>query len=331
MPWNPSLRLPPPLDMIAKWKLEFNSPHQPDEDESAALFPLRVPEWELFMNSYDEMAVCWVGHSTLYVKMAGGIRILSDPVFSHRISPFPWFSPTRYVPVPFEIDQMPMPHIIMLSHDHYDHLDAPSIKAIEAHAKKIGEYPNYLVGLGLEKFLTEQFDINPDRITSFDWWQSTSLNFPKDHHETGQLTAQFVPAQHWSGRLGDNMERLWGGFVITDSAHQKFYFVGDTGWDEALFSEIAERIGPVDLAAIPIGAYKPRWFMRPQHIDPKEAHRIHQMVKSKFSIGIHWGTFILTDEAITEPKNRIEQIRQDAGDDGTNFIVLQHGQSIPIS
>jgi len=343
LPWTDAIRLPPPLELIAKWKLQFAGPAYPSDEDSVRMFPRVKPDWSQVMNSDDELSITWVGHSTCYVKMAGGMRVLTDPVFSHRITPFPWFSPTRYVPVPFEILEMPMPHTILISHDHFDHLDAPSIRAIEAEVVRRdgGDVkPVYMVGLGLAGFMRDEFGIDKDRIFEFDWWQSLRFTFNKQTSRlllddpTGELPSHssvqvmFLPSQHWSGRATSSMRTLWGGFHLLDSASQSFYYVGDTGWNPSLFSHIASRIAPVDLAVIPIGAYKPRWFMRPQHVSPKEAQWIHEAVQSKFSVGVHWGTFILTDEPLLEPKNKLEAIRDVLDDDGTQFITIAHGQTI---
>ncbi len=314
--------LPPPILSIAKWKWEAlgKTPSIPSSDQLTQIFPVQKPEWD---NDADGISVTWIGHSTVYIRMSDGMSVLTDPLLFPTITPFGPFSPKRYVDVPFDITDMPKPNLILISHDHYDHLDEPSIKAIENMYTNDDDEDNpvYVVGLGLKEFMQSRFDIGSERIIELDWWQE---------HQYGSLTIRFLPAQHWSGRILDYMQRLWGGFLLTDSAHKKLYYTGDTGYDDTLFAEVAERIAPVDVALIPIGAYSPRWFMHPQHINPDEANVIHQMVGSRNSIAVHWGTFVLADEPLLEPKERLEAIRAEI-DDGSRFLCLQHGQTITFN
>lgn len=309
------------LNTICSW--EGKAPAPPSDFLRKEWFPLEKPNWEQHKKS-GSIAVTWLGHASCFVTMPSGCSVLTDPVFSHRASPVQWAGPARYVPVPCRTQEIPTPHIILISHDHYDHLDVQSITDLESQAKTNGKHlPVYAVGLGLKSWFLDTFKgtITEDRVFEYDWWQKHSL--------PNGITIEFVPAQHWGSRNHfDKLTRLWGGFVVTDSG-RKFYFAGDTGFNEELFTEIGNRHGPIDLAAIPIGAYEPRWFMSPQHISPEEAYQVHTLINSKHSFGIHWGTFILTDEPLIEPKQIIEA-EVAKSDNPSPFITLKHGQTISL-
>jgi L-ascorbate metabolism protein UlaG (beta-lactamase superfamily) len=226
----------------------------------------------------------WLGHATIALKI-GDARILTDPHFSERASPFSWIGPKRLHPAPVPIADLGRIDYILISHNHYDHLDLPSLRQI---AKQEGGPPLMLVPLGVDRWLRgEGFD----RVLGLDWWQQS---------KQGSFQFHFVPAHHWSGRgLFDRNKTLWGGWVLEHPGF-RFYFAGDTGWSDDVHA-IAKRFAPFDLAAIPVGAYEPRWFMANQHINPHEAVRMHQALGQPLSLGIHWGTFQLTDEAYEDP------------------------------
>jgi L-ascorbate metabolism protein UlaG (beta-lactamase superfamily) len=266
-------------------------------------------------------SLTWLGHASCFVRL-GETTLLTDPVFSARCSPVQFSGPLRYVAVPCPAAEIPTPGFVLISHDHYDHLDYNTITALEDNAVVHGRpRPVYVMGLGLKSWFVSNFGIEDSRLVELDWWQSYS---PSTH-----LSIDFVPAQHWGKRsLLTHMDHLWGGFVVKDAqAGKSFFFAGDTGFSEQLFAEIGNRYGPVDMAAIPIGAYEPRWFMAPQHVDPEQAHAIHRLVKAKHSVGIHWGTFILTDEPVDEPRTLINQINENnAG--ASPFATIEHGATI---
>jgi len=225
------------------------------------------------------MKCTWIGHATCYLQLTSNSRaVLTDPVFSSRCSPIQWVGPERIVPPACAIADLPRVDAVVISHDHYDHIDTDSIVELE----KIHR-PHFVCGLGLAQYFRGVLPSDAhSRIVELDWWQEIDL-FPDD--KEGPLKVRFVPVQHWSKRWlwGDELKSLWGGYYITGPAEvgERFFFNGDTGYSQPLYAELGRRCGPVDLAAIPIGAYAPREIMAPQHVDPEEAPKIHRDIKSR--------------------------------------------------
>lgn len=263
-------------------------------------------------------AVTWIGHATVLLQI-GGINILTDPHFSERASPLSFAGPKRLVSPGVAIGDLPRIDAVLISHNHYDHLDEPSVRQLAAQA---GGPPLFVVPLGIKVWLADK-DI--DHAVELDWWQSTRL---------GAVEIVFTPAQHWSGRsLTDRMETLWGGFAIF-APEQQVFFSGDTGYSQDfadIHQRFAERHGGTDrgfdLALLPVGAYEPRWFMRTQHVNPGEAVQIHLDLKARQSIGVHWGTFVLTDEALDEPPRALAAARADKGVADDAFSVMAIGET----
>lgn len=253
--------------------------------------------------------ITFVNHSTFLIQV-GGMNILTDPVWSERVSPFTWAGPKRMRPPGIRFDDLPQIDLVLISHNHYDHLDIVTMKKImDGHAPKI------ITPLGVKEFLKEE-DI--DGATDLDWWDECDLN--------DSLSVQAVPAQHFSGRggVGDRDATLWCGYVIKTN-EGNIYFAGDTGYNDKTFKEIGERVSPVKIALIPIGSYKPQWFMSPIHVSPEEAVRIHLDVKAEKSIAIHFGTFPLGDDGQHEAVNDLHKARQMHDIQNDQFIVLQEG------
>lgn len=246
----------------------------------------------------------------------GEINILTDAVFSERCSPVQWTGPQRFSPPACTIQELPKIHIVATSHDHYDHLDWQSVVDLEQYHR-----PIYVCGLNLGAWFRKTAGIESERVIELDWWGE--INLLDD-----SVTIQFVPVQHWSKRyaFGDERRSLWGGFAISCN-NFKFFFNGDTGFTHELYEEIGKRCGPFDLCAIPIGAYEPRYIMKVQHVDPEEAYQIHRLLNSNISFGIHYSTFILTDEPLDEPKERIEKLVKDHPD-VPPFVTFRPGSSI---
>lgn len=256
----------------------------------------------------------WIGHATVLLKMDGKF-ILTDPQFSERASPVQWAGPKRVVPPGLKLNALPTIDAVVISHDHYDSLDTDSIMAL--HNRRGGENTVFFVPLGLKAWFES---LGIEHVVEMDWWDSQGFNGLK-------FTA--VPMQHWSKRsMFATNKTLWAGWVIK-SAGLNFLFVGDSGYGKH-FKEIGEKLGPFDLAAIPIGAYEPRWFMSGHHIDPAEAVRVHQDIRAKKSVAIHWGTFILTDEPLTEPPQLLKQAKAEQGLSDDEFLVLKHGETIRL-
>jgi L-ascorbate metabolism protein UlaG (beta-lactamase superfamily) len=225
-------------------------------------------------------AVAWLGHAAMLVR-AGDLWILIDPVLSDTAGPVQGFGPARLVSLPLAPEQLPHIDVVLISHDHFDHLDLTTIQKVAA---QTGSAPQFFVGRGL----AEWFRWNAGSTArEFDWW---------DIARVGETSFRFVPAQHNSGRTPFHRNTtLWGGWVIGHASKQ-FYFPGDTAFVSRLFEDIRQRVGPIDLAALPIGAYEPRALMRFEHLNPDDALQAHQALQAKRSFGVHWGTFQLGDE-----------------------------------
>jgi L-ascorbate metabolism protein UlaG (beta-lactamase superfamily) len=275
-------------------------------------FPLAEND-PTFLGSNDEkITLTWIGHATCLLQM-NGKNILTDPHFSQRASPLKWAGPQRVVPPGLSVQDLPQIHMVFISHDHYDSLDKRTIMAL--YGREGGQKTIFFVPLGLGSWFK---GLGISRVLELDWW---------DQHREGDLEIIAVPVQHWSKRdLFSRNKTLWAGWIVRSNAF-RFLFVGDTGFTP-LFKEIGDRFGPFDLSAIPIGAYEPGWFMGRHHITPEEAVRIHLDVRSKKSVAIHWGTFILTDERLDEPPERLERARREEGLSGADFLVLRHGETI---
>ena len=261
-------------------------------------------------------AATWIGHASVLMQM-GGLNVLTDPIFSARASPFSWIGPQRAQAPGLALAELPRVDAVLISHNHYDHCDAPSLLALNGQA---GGPPLFVVPLGLKAWLAE---LGITNVVELDWWQS---------HPLGALEIVLTPVQHWSARgLGDRMASLWGGYALFAPDFHLF-FSGDTGYS-ADFADIHARFaarqagGGFDLALLPLGAYEPRWFMAQQHVNPEEALRIHLDLGAQRSLGIHWGTFELADEALDEPPRALARARQAAGVAETSFFVMAIGET----
>lgn len=241
----------------------------------------------------DDVRVTWVGHATFLVQV-GGANILTDPMFSDRASPFRRAGPRRFVPPGLALDALPHIDVILLSHDHYDHLDAATVDGLR---DRPGVAPTWLTPLGYRSWFARR---GVGRVVELDWWEEASLETASG----AALRVKALPARHWTRRrLGDTRKRLWSSWGV-GSASRRLYFGGDSGYGPA-FAEIGAREGPFDLALLPIGAYEPRWFMASSHMTPEEAARAALDLRAAEVVGGHWGTFRLTDEDPLEPPARM--------------------------
>jgi len=245
-----------------------------------------------------------------------GLNILTDPVWSERASPLRFVGPRRWVPPGVEFDRLPPIDAVVLSHDHYDHLDSRTISRLA------GRYPaaGWYTPLGTGDFLRRR---GAREVVERDWWDETSI-------EGLHLTC--VPAQHFSGRtLGKRNSTLWCGWTLR-AGSRTLFFAGDTGLHPE-FTSIATRCGPVDVAILPIGAYEPRWFMGPVHMNPADCLealaqlKIAQPGKPLIVAAAHWGTFKLTDEPMDEPPERMRYEWQASGLDGKDLWIMRHGET----
>jgi N-acyl-phosphatidylethanolamine-hydrolysing phospholipase D len=306
---------------LMKWKLDALREGLPPEAQTAT--PRLGPDLDFLRRNAAvgiamEPAATWIGHASVLVQL-GGISLLTDPVFSERASPVSFAGPRRQGPAGIAAVDLPRIDAVVISHNHYDHLDAASVKSL---AVQPGGSPLFIVPLGVKAWFT---DAGIDRVVELDWWQSRRV---------GEVEVVLVPAQHWSGRsFSDRMETLWGGYAVFAPDFHLF-FAGDTGYSKDfadIHARFAARHGGAgrgfDLALLPIGAYEPRWFMKEQHIDPAEAVQIHLDLAARRSIGIHWGTFSLTDEALDEPPRALETARRQRGLADDAFTVMAIGET----
>ena len=256
-------------------------------------------------------SMTWIGHATVLVRLAGR-NVLFDPIFSEYASPFAFAGPKRIVPLPIDIEALPRIDVVMISHNHYDHLDEATVKRLAAMPQGS---PRFLVPLGLKAWFQER---GIERVDEYDWWQST---------DEGPLRITMVPVQHWSKRtLTDANATLWGGWVVEGEGLRVIH-TGDTGYSED-FRDIGERFGGFDMAFIPIGAYAPRWFMQVMHVDVPEAVQVRADLKAARAIGIHWGTFeSLADEPLDEPPLRLARARAAHGLGIEQFDVMKIGET----
>lgn len=231
------------------------------------------------------LRVTWLGHSTLLLEIDGA-RVLIDPVWGERVSPFTFAGPSRFYAPPLSLDDLPSLDAVIISHDHYDHLDMPTIKAL------IAKNVRFVVPLGVGAHL-EAWGVPAARISELDWWEEVQL---------GGITLTATPARHFSGRgLGDGDRTLWAGWVVASAQH-RVYYSGDTSLDEFM-REIGKRLGPFDLTMIEVGAYDALWA--DVHLGPEQAVLAHQLVRGDVMLPVHWGLFDLALHGWTEPIERV--------------------------
>lgn len=288
---------------VLKWMLRRKAPHWVDDPaEHYGKRPLG--------HFKDGIRITFVNHSTFLIQV-DGVNILTDPVWSRRVSPIRWIGPQRKRLPGIRFEDLPRIHLVLLSHNHYDHLDLDTMRMVAG-----AHHPAMLVPLGVKRFLERELIAGSNEL---DWWESTAF---------GNIGVTCVPAQHFSGRgLLDRDATLWCGYVLKTGAGN-IYFSGDTGYNGETFKEIGTRCGPIKVSMIPIGAYKPGWFMSPIHVSPEESVKIHRDVASRRSIAMHFGTFPLADDGPTDPIDdlRIAMSEHRLADD--EFIVLKEGESI---
>ncbi len=297
-----------------KWQWERWTSGKPSVPEGGWHFPVRHPDIAYLASNTTTPTMTWIGHATVLLQL-GGVNILTDPQFSERASPFTFLGPRRWVPPALSLEELPHVDIVIVSHSHYDHLDDDTVREL---ARQRGGPPRFYVPLGLGAWCRER---GITQVTELGWW---------DEQIDGTLTVHLVPVQHWSARTPwDRNETLWGGFVI-EAPGARVFFAGDTGYSKD-FADIARRFPWFDLAILPIGGYEPRWFMAPQHIDPAQAVQIHRDLHAHASVGVHWGTFALSDEPLDEPPRKLAQALAAAGIDSSAFWVLEHGETRVIT
>lgn len=301
LPWGDDLKS---FWTVLKWKLTADTVEWP-ERIAIKNYPFR----QIAPN--EKVSATFINHATFLLQFQG-LNVLTDPVYSERTSPYTFAGPKRAKEPGMPFDTLPPIDVVIVSHNHYDHLDIETLKNLD---KKF--HPLFLVPLGDEVHLGKAGIQN---VKALDWWEEVRV---KD------VRFIFAPAQHWSARsLWDKNECLWGSFMI-DNGAIKVYHAGDTGLGPH-FKDIKSRLGAPDIALLPIGAYKPRWFMKYYHMDPEDSVKAHFDLGATRSIGMHFGTFQLTDEGVDEPENELKIFREKAGLSDKDFMILEQGQTFSI-
>ena len=293
--YNPGAPQAPGLLKVLRWKLTSRAERSPDfiSDVEQTIPPQHLEDGKL--------RATFVNHSTVLIQQAGS-NILTDPIWSERASPLSWVGPWRRRETGIAWENLPPIDAVLISHNHYDHLDLPTLQRLAARGHSV-----FIVPAGEARRLRSA-NIGP--VHELDWGESFS--FP-------DFTIHSVPAMHFSSRaIFDRNRTLWCGYVI--ESHDRFvYFAGDTAFGNH-FAQIRERFGSPRLALLPIGAYEPRWFMSSVHLAPEEAVQAHEILAAETSIAIHHGTFQLSDEKIDQPKEQLLACAK------SSFLVLNNGE-----
>lgn len=291
---------------VLKWWLGGNDKGVWDTYDKQDLPDYQTPEPSV---DNREHRITFINHATFLIQIHGQ-NIITDPVWSFRASPYQWIGPKRKQPAGIDFEDLPHIDTVLLSHNHYDHLDIETVKRLQ---NKFD--PQFIVPLGVERYLHSQ---GVDKTIRMDWWDKYGLG--------NDTTLTAVPARHFSGRgLFDRNKTLWCGYVI-ENPSGNIYFAGDTGYGDFI-KEIKQQVGPVNTSILPIGAYKPRWFMEAIHMSPEEAVKAHIELQSQKSIGMHFGTFPMADDGMYEPLEDLEKARRKHHVSDKDFVSLQHGES----
>lgn len=291
------------LHVLKRWIFEKTPNREPDN-------PIPVVQRSAadFADQPNELRITWFGHSSFLVELDGQ-RILVDPVWGDYASMGAITGVKRFFAPPLPLDNLPAIDAVVLSHDHYDHLNEPTIKALR------DQVPLFVVPLGIGAHL-EHWGVSPDRIQELEWW---------DEMKVGSVSLVCTPARHFSGRsLRDRDATLWAGWAFIGET-QRAYFSGDTGMFPG-FQEIGNRLGPFDITLLETGAYDPTW--RDVHMGPEQAVEAHQMVQGKLMVPVHWGTFALAFHGWTEP---VERVLVAASREGVAVATPRPGESILVS
>lgn len=296
-----------PFLEVLQWRLSRQSAPLPDPPLPAAEPRLDAPVPNL----------TWIGHATMLLRLPG-LTLITDPQFSERASPFSFAGPQRAYPPGVPLSTLPRVDVVVISHNHYDHLDVASVQALAAQA---GGPPLFIVPLGLKAWFA---DLGISSVVELGWWQSHTVN---------GVEIVLTPAHHWSARgVFDRRQTLWGGFAVFAGGLRLLY-TGDTGYADDfkdIRAHFADR-GAFDLALIPVGCYEPRGFMRDQHVNPADAVRIFQDLGARRAVGVHWGTFAdLCDEPLDQAPKDLAAARAAAGLADETFSVMRRGETRPI-
>jgi L-ascorbate metabolism protein UlaG (beta-lactamase superfamily) len=259
----------------------------------------------------DDVVVTFIGHATFLIQV-GATNLLIDPVYAERASPVPFAGPRRVRPPGVRFDDLPTISLVLLSHNHYDHCDLRTLRTLDRRFS-----PRLVTPIGNGRLLRSA---GIRHIEEIDWWQTAGA---------APLPVTLTPAQHFSSRtMFDRNRALWGGFLI-EAAGRRILFAGDSGYGPH-FRETAARLGPIDLALLPIGAYEPRWFMKDIHMNPAEAVQAHVDLTARQSIAMHFGTFQLTPEAIDAPVRELANALRASGVPPAQFRTVDVAESVRL-
>ncbi len=283
------------------WKIKSDPPDWPSE--------IKNKKYDLKKIGSEKAIITFINHATFLIQLSE-LNILTDPIFVKRAGPFQAFGPVKRVrEAGIDFKKLPKIDLILISHNHYDHLSLQDLKMISDR-----DGPLILCPVGDKKLLQDEGIKN---ITELDWWEKRNVK---------NVEVTFTPVQHWSGRgVFDKNKSLWGGYYLNNK-NLKIYFAGDTGYTR-FFKMTKERLGAPDISLLPIGAYEPRWFMKDFHINPEEAIKAHLDLESKLSFGMHFGTFKLTDEAYDTPVHELKDKLKLLKVSEASFRVLDFGES----
>lgn len=301
------------------WRLGYyNDPYPIQPAPADFVFPNDEKKADL-----NKPSVTWINHSTFLISVEGK-NFLVDPIWNERCSPFTFFGPKRYHAPGIDLSLLPPIDYVIISHNHYDHLDLETVSSLAQQQKKI----LWVIPKGLRKWFYKH--LPSASLAELEWWESYTIDDPKNQEQVKFIS---VPAQHFSGRgLFDRNASLWMGCVVElikgNKVIHRFYFAGDTGYNPYDFKKIGNELGPMDLSMLPIGVYTPRKFMRPVHVHPEEAVMIHKDVRSQLSIGGHFGTFHLSDEGLNRPPYDLYLTLKKDKIPFEEFRVLKPGQMI---
>nr|WP_316656811.1 MBL fold metallo-hydrolase [uncultured Gellertiella sp.] len=264
----------------------------------------------------ERLRVTMVGHASLLIQVAG-MNILTDPVWSRRVSPLSFIGPQRALPPGIAFADLPPIHVVIVTHNHYDHLDLATLKSLQR-----AWAPQFVTPLGNDRIIHRA--IPAAHVSSMDWGDRLEIN--------DRLTLDCEPCHHWSARgAADRRMALWAAFVLSTPAG-KVYHVGDTGFHRGInYRELHRKHGDFRLAILPIGAYEPRWFMRGQHQNPEEAVEGMKLCHAAHAIGHHFGTFQLTNEGIDAPVEDLGRALDQAGIARDRFLALRPGEVFDVS
>lgn len=317
-PWPEAAAYRQDSGSFLRWRMDRLRNGIPPTPPPSA-FPFASPEIAEPWAQTGELRVSWVGHATFLVQLPG-FSVLTDPIWSRRASPVPWAGPSRIVPAAFDFDRLPdRLHAVVISHDHYDHLDRPTVRRL---VRRYGGGTTWIAPLGHGEWLRRR---GADRVIELDWWEEAELQ-----GDAGVVRATALPARHWCARSPMGSRRLWASWALRGDAGGSVYFAGDSGYFPG-YSEIGERAGPFDVALMPIGAYRPRWFMERAHMNPEDAVRAYtELGATGVFVPMHWGTFRLADEAPLEPPELTRQAWAEAGLPAEHLRILRHGETLVV-